>query len=103
MNKKFVILLIALTLSGIGYAQTVQIDPRLEKAFSMEQLQRMQKESPITIELLNYELDYSWFIAEPDMMQKEDAIAIQQQGVLQGRQDWHHNRVLFKQGNVRNV
>jgi hypothetical protein len=74
MNKRIVILLIALMLSGIGYAQTVQIDPRLEKAYSAEHLQRMQKETPIVLELLNYELDYSWYIAEPEMIQKEDAI-----------------------------
>ena len=72
MNKKFVILLIALILSGISYAQTVQIDPRLEKAYSLEHLQRMQKETPLILELLNYELDYSWYIAEPEMQQKID-------------------------------
>lgn len=70
MNKKFVIVLIALILSGISYAQTVQIDPRLEKAYSAEHLQRMQKETPLVLELLNYELDYSWYIAEPEMQQK---------------------------------
>ena len=74
MDKKIVILLIAMMLSGISYAQTVQIDPRLEKAYSQEQLQRMQKETPIIIELLNYELDYSWYIAEPEMSQKIDDI-----------------------------
>ena len=72
MNKKFVIVLIALMISGLSYAQKVQIDPRLEKAYSLEQLQRMQKESPLILELLNYELDYSWYIAEPEMMQKAD-------------------------------
>ena len=70
MKKKFVIALIALMISGFSYAQTVQIDPRLEKAYGLEQLQRMQKETPIILELLNYELDYSWYIAEPEMQQK---------------------------------
>ncbi len=72
MNKKFAIMLIILMISGIGYAQTVQIDPRLEKAYSLEHLQRMQKETPLILELLNYELDYSWYIAEPEMQQKID-------------------------------
>ncbi len=72
MNKKFAIMLIILMISGIGYAQTVQIDPRLEKAFTAEHLQRMQKETPLSLELLNYELDHSWYIAEPKMQQKID-------------------------------
>ena len=72
MKKKFNIMLIILTMSGIGYAQTVQIDPRLEKAYSAEHLQRMQKETPLILELLNYELDHSWYIAEPEMQQKID-------------------------------
>ena len=72
MNKKFVILLIALILSGISYAQTVQIDPRLEKAYSLEHLQRMQKNTPLILELLNYELDHSWYIESPEMLQKID-------------------------------
>lgn len=72
MNKKFVIMLIAMMIAGISYAQTVQIDPRLEKAYSLERLQKMQKESPLILELLNYELDYSWYIAEPEMAQKID-------------------------------
>ena len=74
MKKKFVIALIAMMISGISYAQTVQIDPRLEKAYSLEQLQRMQKETPLILELLNYELDYSWYIAEPEMLQKIDEL-----------------------------
>ena len=73
MKRKFVIMLIVAMISGISYAQTVQIDPRLEKAYGLEQLQRMQKETPIVLELLNYELDYSWYIAEPEMMQTADA------------------------------
>ncbi|MBO7571700.1 MAG: hypothetical protein J6T48_06055 [Bacteroidales bacterium] len=72
MKRKFVILLIVTMISGISYAQTVQIDPRLEKAYSLEHLQRMQKETPIILELLNYELDYSWYIAEPYMQEKID-------------------------------
>jgi len=70
--KKTLIILIALIVSGIGYAQTVQIDSRLEKAYSLEHLQRIQKETPLILELLNYELDYSWYIAEPEMQQKID-------------------------------
>ncbi|MBR5983562.1 MAG: hypothetical protein IK025_07575 [Bacteroidales bacterium] len=72
MKRKFVILLIVTMVSGISYAQTVQIDPRLEKAYSLEHLQRLQKETPLILELLNYELDYSWYIAEPEMQQKID-------------------------------
>jgi hypothetical protein len=72
MKRKFVIMLIVTMISGISYAQTVQIDPRLEKAYSLEHLQRMQKETPLILELLNYELDYSWYIAEPEMQQKID-------------------------------
>ena len=71
MKGKLVILMF-LMLSSISYAQKVQIDPRLEKAYSLEQLQRMQKDTPLILELLNYELDYSWYIAEPEMQQKID-------------------------------
>ncbi len=70
MKKKYAIVLIILMISGVSFAQSVQIDPRLEKAFSLEQLQRMQKEIPLSLELLNYELDHSWYIAEPEMVQK---------------------------------
>ena len=71
MKEKLIILMF-LVISGIGYSQTVQIDPRLEKAYSLEHLQRMQKDTPLILELLNYELDYSWYIAEPEMLQKID-------------------------------
>ena len=72
MKRKFFIMLIVTMICGISYAQTVQIDPRLEKAYSLEHLQRMQKETPLSLELMNYELDYSWYIAEPEMQQKID-------------------------------
>ena len=72
MKRKFFIMLIVTMICGFSYAQTVQIDPRLEKAYSLEHLQRMQKETPLILELLNYELDHSWYIAEPEMQQKID-------------------------------
>ena len=72
MKRKFVILLIVTMISGISYAQTVQIDPRLEKAYSLDHVKRMQKETPIILELLNYELDHSWYIEGPEMLQKID-------------------------------
>lgn len=72
MNKKFAIALIFLMISSFSFAQTVQIDPRLEKAFSLEHLKRMQKETPLSLELLNYELDHSWYIESSDLAQKID-------------------------------
>lgn len=72
MNKKFAIALIFLMISSFSFAQTVQIDPRLEKAFSIEHLKRMQKETPLSLELLNYELDHSWYIESPELAQKID-------------------------------
>lgn len=72
MNKKFAIALIILMISSFSFAQTVQIDPRLEKAFSLEHLKRMQKETPLSLELLNYELDHSWYIESSDLAQKID-------------------------------
>ncbi|MCF0207205.1 MAG: hypothetical protein HUK15_07245 [Bacteroidales bacterium] len=70
MKKKFAMVLIILMMAGFSYSQTVQIDSRLEKAYNLEQLQRMQKDTPLILELLNYELDYSWYIESPEMLQK---------------------------------
>ncbi|MBQ2573322.1 MAG: hypothetical protein II575_03805, partial [Bacteroidales bacterium] len=33
---------------------------------------RMQKNTPLILELLNYELDHSWYIESPEMLQKID-------------------------------
>lgn len=72
MKKKFAIVLVTLMITGFSFAQTVQIDPRLEKAYSLEHLQRMQKETPEILVLLNYELDHSWYIESPELVQKID-------------------------------
>lgn len=74
MKRKYAIVLIILMISGVSFAQKVQIDPRLEKAYSLERLQTMQKETPLNLELLNYELDHSWYIAGEEMQQKIDDI-----------------------------
>lgn len=54
------------------FAQNVQIDKRLEKGYKLEYLQRMQENSPITLDLLNFELDYGWFVADESITPKSD-------------------------------
>jgi hypothetical protein len=48
----------------------IEPDERLSAAYSEQDLIQMKTHNPETIELLNFKLDNSWFIAGEDIMQK---------------------------------
>lgn len=70
LTTLFVAIAASLMFCGYVSAQAVQIDKRLEKGYDAEYLKRIQAKTPIILELLNFELDHSWYIEAPEMQQK---------------------------------
>lgn len=73
-NLKRVIVLIALTATSYGLlSQAIEIDERLKACYSDEYLINLQEKSPSTLDILNFNLDNSWFIAGDDITSKKDS------------------------------
>lgn len=71
------IMLLTLICTVISYSQSqslLQPDSRLKKAYDSEYLENLKQNSPSTLEILNFELDNSWFIAGPEITSKADAM-----------------------------
>ena len=55
---------------AVSAQEKTEIDSRLENEYQIEYLQNLQENSPSTLRLLNYNLDYSWFIAGEEISSK---------------------------------
>ncbi|HOY40086.1 MAG TPA: hypothetical protein PLK75_12380 [Bacteroidales bacterium] len=63
----FLILLI----SGVAVAQSsIEPDPRLKAIYSEDNLQQMKINTPVQLDVLNFNLDHSWFIVEDAIFDK---------------------------------
>ncbi|MDD3741079.1 MAG: hypothetical protein PHH30_07540, partial [Bacteroidales bacterium] len=73
--KSLMLLTLICAVTTLLQAQTLlQADPRLEKAYDSEYLEHLRQNSPSTLEILNFELDNSWFIAGPEIAAKADGM-----------------------------
>ncbi|MDD3861215.1 MAG: hypothetical protein PHW83_13565 [Bacteroidales bacterium] len=73
--KSLMLITLICAVMSLSQAQSVlQADPRLEKAYDSEYLEHLRQNSPSTLEILNFELDNSWFIAGPEIAAKADGM-----------------------------
>lgn len=71
VSKSLMLLTLIFAVISFSQAQSVlKPDARLNKTYDSEYLENLRQNSPSTLEILNFELDNSWFIAGPELLPK---------------------------------